>query len=65
MVPAAGSKEFAGLSSVWLMLICGTRLVFSQDMSALGPLHMPSHFSFKQVHMVDTLELRKLKSREI
>ena len=46
MFPITGSKEFAGLGSIWLLLTCGRRLMFTEVLYALGPLHVIS-FKFQ------------------
>lgn len=67
VVPVTAPKEFASLGSIQLLLllICGKGLMFTEDLYALGPLHMSSRLSFKQMYKLDILKLRKLKSREI
>lgn len=64
IVPITGSKEVAGLGSIWLLSICGRRLMFVEDLYALDPFQMSCNLSFKQMYKVNILELRKLKSRE-
>ena len=52
-VPSTGSKASAGLGLIWLLLIRGRRLMFSEVLCALGPLHVISFMLRQPEHTLE------------
>lgn len=53
VVPITGSKASAALGLIWLLLVCGRRLMFPEVLRALGPLHIVSFMLRQPEHTLE------------